>query len=209
MDQSVDAKPESSEPPSPSPESTTISLSKWRIKRLGGRRNAEDYTIARLTKTPTIKRAIEIIEPLNIGSDNLYIHGPTGSGKTHLAVAVAQRFSGAWVVKPTQILRQCRGSEAREEQSVITEYVETPVLIIDDLGIQKDTEFATTVLYEIIDGRYADKRGGLIVTSNLSLGDLSTKIGDDRIASRLAQMCRIISLEGAMDHRVYPAKLIP
>ena len=76
-----------------------------------------------------------------------------------------------------------------------------PVLVIDDLGIGRDTEFAFQTLYEIVDGRYMAMKGGLIVTSNLSLDDLAAKLGDDRIPSRLASMCKVIRMTGA-DKRV-------
>lgn len=96
-------------------------------------------------------------------------------------------------------MRSCKS--APEESELINDYADILVLMIDDLGVSKETEFSSQVLYEIIDRRYMAMRGGLIITSNLSLDEFCEKTGDDRIASRLAQMCNIITLTGK-DHRL-------
>jgi DNA replication protein DnaC len=51
---------------------------------------------------------------------------------------------------------------------------------------------------------YMNMKGGLLVSSNLSLGELAERVGDDRLSSRLAQMCRgnVFSLAGEKDWRV-------
>ena len=59
-----------------------------------------------------------------------------------------------------------------------------------------DTEYSMSIFYEILDGRLMQKQNGLIITSNLSLNELAVKMGDDRITSRIAGMCRVISLGG-------------
>ena len=103
------------------------------------------------------------------------------------------------IEKVSGICRALRSADnARAEQEIMSRYSKIPVLGIDDIGIEKHTEFVIGVIYEIIDYRYMNRPGGLIVTSNLSLSELAQKLGDDRIPSRLAQMCkgRIISLLG-------------
>lgn len=171
---------------------------------LGGYRAFDQYTEESFKVGPESLLAMESCKAFDPTKDNLYLWGPTGSGKSHLAVVAARKFVkiGAKLIKPCEVFRRIRGCrDARDEMEIIEHYSRLKVLIIDDLGIGRDTEFAVTTLYEIIDGRYQFKPGGLIVTTNLSLGDLAKKLGDDRIPSRLAQMCKIINIH-ADDHRL-------
>jgi len=128
---------------------------------------------------------------------NLFLHGPAGTGKTHLATALLRQYPQGFVTKPQQIYRDCRGlNGTAEEMAAIAKYVNAPYMLIDDLGQDKKTDFSFSVLYEIIDGRWMNERKGLIVTSNLSLDQLTVKLDDDRIASRLKGMCKVINLTG-------------
>lgn len=184
---------------------------------LGGRRARETYTAEAFKINKVNKQAFEASKNFNPESDNLYLFGPAGSGKSHLATIAARQHLKIKSVgtvydevsvnvictKPTEIFRNIRSAkEAKEEIETIDRYVHKDILIIDDLGVGRDTEFAVTSLFEIIDGRYSLNRGGLIITSNLGLDALSAKLGDDRITSRLAAMCKVFSLEGESDHRI-------
>jgi chromosomal replication initiation ATPase DnaA len=170
-------------------------LKKSWVDALGGLRAYEQYTLARFVpagfKTP---------EGFP-GNVNLYIHGSAGTGKTHLAAAIARECAKTpWRIittSPISIFRDMRMSDgATEELQKMRRYVGSEILIIDDLGVSKDTDYTFQTLYEIIDGRYAGMRGGLIITSNLSLNELAGKLGDDRITSRIAGMCKIIKTNG-------------
>jgi DNA replication protein DnaC len=87
---------------------------------------------------------------------------------------------------------------------VVKSIFSTRILVLDDLGTAKYTEFLCSIIYEIIEDRYQNHPGGLIVTSNLSLCDLAETMGDDRVSSRLAELCRgkIFSMVGETDHRI-------
>jgi DNA replication protein DnaC len=101
------------------------------------------------------------------------------------------------VIKPQRIYRDCRGiKDGEEEQAAIDSFVNIPFLVIDDLGVDKKTDFSFSTLYEVIDGRDMSEMKGLIVTSNLSLSALAERLGDDRISSRLAGMCKIVEITG-------------
>lgn len=126
----------------------------------------------------------------------LYIYGPTGCGKTHLATALVRQQPNGRVIKPMEILRRMRGFENSNEEDNFIKSLAFGPLVIDDLGVEKLTEFAVTTLYEIFDRRWLSDSGGLIVTSNLGLTALAAKIGDDRITSRIAGMCKTVKIEG-------------
>lgn len=89
-------------------------------------------------------------------------------------------------------LQQC-------EESVVEKYSHCPVLVLDDLGVEKTTEWALQTLYIILNNRYSNFMQ-TIITSNLSIEEIGEKLGD-RIASRIAGMCKIVKLTGK-DRRV-------
>ena len=100
-------------------------------------------------------------------------------------------------MKPQHIYRACRGlKDGQEEQAAINKFRDIPYLVVDDLGSDKKTDWSFSTLYEIIDGRDMYERTGMIITSNLSLGDLAARLDDDRIISRINGMCKIIQLTG-------------
>ena len=175
---------------------------------LGGLRAVEMFTLERLTVTDHNARAIMLAKEFDRNKHNLYLYGPTGTGKTHIASVAARKFIGKTSVRTVKLvdlartIRSCRS--AVEESDVMTCYIQSGVLIIDDVGVEKGTEFNVGLLYELIDKRYLNKPGGLIVTTNLSLDELAQRLGEDRTTSRLAQMCkgRICNLTGEEDHRL-------
>lgn len=161
------------------------------IKRLGGLKAYERFTLATFDN-PAAIGACEGYPDIN-----LYIWGPAGVGKTHLATAIARIYTRSVVVKPAQIFRKLRGIKSgQEEQAMIDRIAAIPQLVIDDLGVEKRTEFSMASLYEIIDARDMNYTKGLIVTSNLSLSALAERLGDDRITSRLGGMCRVVQIQG-------------
>jgi DNA replication protein DnaC len=176
------------------------------VLALGGVRAFEDFTLEAFNPSPLQKPALEAAKTFDPAKDNLYFCGPVGAGKSHLAAAAARRFLGKLSIKtmtPFEISRQVRGAgSGRDEMDVVRGIAETRILVIDDMGTAKDTEFLVGLIYEIINHRYLNHRGGLIVTSNLKPSELGEKMGDDRIVSRLIQLCKIIMLTGERDHRI-------
>ena len=160
------------------------------IYRLGGLKAYNQFTIAKYNN----KVAIELCSVFPAVS--LFLWGASGTGKTHLATAIIREHDGM-VIKPQRIYRDCRGiKDGEEEQAAIDSFVNIPFLVIDDLGVDKKTDFSFSTLYEVIDGRDMSEMKGLIVTSNLSLSALAERLGDDRISSRLAGMCKIVEITG-------------
>ena len=81
---------------------------------------------------------------------------------------------------------------------IITGLVSYPLLIIDDLGIERNSEFALEMIYNVVDRRYCTRKP-LIVTTNLSYQDMTRKdldIEHQRIYSRLMEMCFPVIYQG-------------
>jgi DNA replication protein DnaC len=140
------------------------------------------------------------------GKGGLFLHGPPGTGKTHLAIALLKdhgRMEYGSFVTVASLLMELRDSfrdgAERSEKGIIEHYSNVQLLVLDDLGAEKTSEFALQSLYIIIDKRYSEMRS-TIITSNLTVDEIAEKVGD-RIASRIAGMCRVIELKGR-DRRI-------
>jgi len=95
------------------------------------------------------------------GRNGLFMSGGIGTGKTHLAAAIANQLmhQGTPVICMTMIdllerIKRTYASARDDEGSVLTLYKSVPLLIIDDMGKEPPTEWAVSTIYNIINGRY-------------------------------------------------------
>lgn len=126
----------------------------------------------------------------------LIFFGKCGSGKTHLAVAIANYVITEHKIPVKfgtfgSILEQLKKSFQTDED-IVSQLVNTPLLIIDDIGKERKSEWSDSVLFEIINGRY-EKNNPIIVTTNMDVQTLRANIGD-AIFSRLCEMCAWIKM---------------
>lgn len=125
----------------------------------------------------------------------LYLEGPCGTGKTHLAIAIALAIinTGVPVICKTSIdilgdIKRCyeRNSEVTEEE-VLEAYKTVDLLIIDDLGKEQVTEWSVPVLYSILNERY-EALLPTIITTNYNPTALAEKLsakGDTETATAI------------------------
>jgi DNA replication protein DnaC len=141
----------------------------------------------------------------NLDVSGLYLCGDVGVGKTHLAVSALRLFlcekpTGQFVfVAANDLVRDLRESffEKHHEsiQEIYRKLISTDVLLLDDIGAGKATEFAAQSLFDLVDLAYRQKTPRLIVTSNLDVSSIASKL-DCRLADRLLEMCLCVRMTG-------------
>lgn len=175
------------------------------VERLGGQRGYDDFRFEAFRATPKNSEAVEALKLFNPGKENVFLWGPAGTGKSHLATAAARLHKKARVIRCIDLLKKSRQAARSDNPYKIDEFEDEfskiSPLVIDDMGAEKDTEFSVSTLLSIVDRRWMGKVNGLIVTSNLSPDDLSGKLGDDRIMSRIYGMSKVFKIDGP-DHRI-------
>lgn len=137
---------------------------------------------------------------------SLFINGNPGSGKTVFACSMAKETLKNGIVKfvsyPAFIMELQSAFKADKENpfDIASEVAKFPgLLIIDDLGAEKITDFVRQITYFILNEREQWKLQ-TIITSNFSLPQLDEQI-DARISSRIAGMCKILKFTGK-DRRI-------
>jgi DNA replication protein DnaC len=128
--------------------------------------------------------------------------GKVGTGKTHLAISIwkellNRKIAGIYIntIDLFHILRSRIGNDSEISFEETLEVVKkSRFLAIDDLGVEKDTEFVNEVLFSIIDYRY-EKKLPTIITTNLTLDEIKKNL-TERIVSRMLGSCEVIFLNG-------------
>jgi len=128
--------------------------------------------------------------------------GKVGTGKTHLAISIwkeilKRKIAGIYIntVDLFHILRSRIGNESEISFEETLELVKkSKFLALDDLGVEKDTEFVNEILFSIIDYRY-EKKLPTFITTNLTLDEIKRNLSE-RTVSRILGSCEIIFLNG-------------
>lgn len=147
------------------------------------------------------------VQPIGGWRDGAYIVGNVGVGKSHMAaqMALGAMDEGATVrfMAGGEFLRRLRDSFDGEgtEGGIIRSLSTCDLLILDDLGKDKPTDWAVSMLYQLVDARYNEDRP-IVVTSQyerdqllerFALGERDTA---EAIVSRLFEMCPRVRLDG-------------
>ncbi|MFH0899050.1 MAG: AFG1/ZapE family ATPase [Pseudomonadota bacterium] len=147
----------------------------------------------------TTVKAVGTIQPeKGVG---LLIHGTVGTGKTHLVAAfiysLLERvsYSDVLFVTMPDLLDRIRTSyNAPIRDDVLERALSVPVLVLDDLGKEKITDWVLEKVYQIVNRRY-NYQLTTICTTNKAPSQLARHL-NDAIASRLMEMCRVVKLSG-------------
>ena len=167
--------------------------------------------------------------PFTSGKNGLLLVGPPGVGKTHLAVAalrslLAHGHEGIFF-DYQNLLDQIRSGYSEtlgtSSRDAYRDVLETEVVLLDDLGAHRVTDWVEDTVTAIITYR-CNHRKPLIATTNLpdqEMGGLTVersamptyrttlveRVGE-RARSRLFEMCRVVNMWSASDYRIRPAR---
>src|SRR5690606_2901889 len=134
--------------------------------------------------------------------------GSPGNGKTHLLVAIGKALIIEHSVQPlftttSNFIRETkarfeagdRHDKAEYAETVFDSMAEAKVLLLDDLGAERQTEFSVDLICGLLDNRYAEGRTTLVST-NFDVKEIRKTYGE-RFADRLFDMSRLLVVDGA------------
>jgi len=160
---------------------------------------------------PRIRVDLRKISPpsLQIPISSSFIYGKTNVGKTILACFMMleeqkqiylqggpkTKFDRCIFTSTTDLVNELKGTfssnEERTEQDILNFYCDLHLLVLDDFGINKPSDWILQTLYSIINHRYEYLKP-TIITSNIDLAAIAEVLGDDRITSRIERSYQLI-----------------
>lgn len=186
-----------------------------------------DFASANRTLQAAHLHARKFVEgyPVETGGRGLLLVGGIGLGKTHLAVGilqalVAERGATGLFVDYRDLLKQVQNSYNRQaaatELEILQPVFDAEVLVLDELGASKPTDWVWDTVAHILNTRYNDCRTTIITTNYPNLPPLGSDpgsganssaraamreetLGDrigERMRSRLQEMCVVVEMQG-------------
>ena len=154
-------------------------------------------------KCPQMKNAagyVERWEEVQTGNYGLILWGKVGTGKSYFAGCIAnalmEKEIPVCMTNFALILNDLAASFTGRNE-YIARLCSFPLLILDDFGMERGTEYGLEQVYNVIDSRYGSNKP-LIVTTNLTLEELQNPedTAHARIYDRLIEMCSPICFTG-------------
>ena len=143
-------------------------------------------------------------------NQGLLFYGGVGTGKTFAAACIANHLLNQRIpvimTSFVKLLESMQGF-SEDDSALIARLNRAKLLIIDDLGAERSTDYALEKVYDIVDSRYRAKLP-IILTTNLSMAELkeSTDIRYTRIYDRIFEMCYPMQFKGQSWRKVEAAR---
>jgi len=162
----------------------------------------ETYRISDADNTKSAELARRFIQhwpKMKEDGTGLLLWGNVGTGKTFIAAAIANAVidsgESARMRSTGEIVLELQGSQ--DKMGIINAICGPSLLVLDDLGAERDTAFGAEIIYTVIDRRYQTGRP-LIVTTNVPLQEIKaeTDSGKSRLYSRILDRCIPVFVDG-------------
>ena len=143
---------------------------------------------------------VELWEQMKDENHGLILWGKVGTGKSYFAGCIAnalmEREISVCMTNFAAILNDLAAS-FKDRNEYIARLCSFPLLILDDFGMERGTEYGLEQVYNVIDSRYRSGKP-LIATTNLTLEELQNPedTAHARIYDRLTEMCRPVCFTG-------------
>ena len=150
------------------------------------------------------KNFVKNLKELSKDNNGLIFHGNVGTGKTYLAACIANKIIEDYQIRVKmrnipQIINDIeKGGFDIDKNDYYRKLSSVSLLILDDFGIERNTEYVNEMVYQIINTRYESKKP-TIISTNIPLGLImegSNDIDKERIYSRLREMCIPVKIAG-------------
>jgi len=166
-------------------------------------------TLGNGTQLQAFNYAFKIVDEYPAIDRGLLLMGSCGVGKTHLSVAILRGLIGKEVdclfYEFGTLLKEIQESYNQVSQTselkVLAPVYEAEVLVLDELGAVKPTDWVRDTMMQIINARYNDRKLTIFTTNYLdarrqsSEETLKDRVGV-RLRSRLYEMCKTVIIEG-------------
>lgn len=185
--------------------------------RLSGASLADAY-LEHPKEAKIVQRYINNFGDFYRNQQGLLLHGPNGTGKSFLAAALCnaliEKEHDVYYTTFTQIDRHTAGARS-ERQAFFDSLNEYALLVLDDLGAERGSEYMQELVFSVIDSRYSSGKP-LVITTNLTMQDLKNPqtAQQSRIYDRILQICYPVQMTGESirrkdtKERFYKAKTI-
>ncbi len=153
------------------------------------------------------KRYVDNFDDMLKKHQGLLFWGGVGTGKSYTAAAIANelidRMYSAVMTSFIKLINELMrfGSDDNEKRLSAADYIQrlnqAQLLVIDDLGAERGTDFALEKVYDIIDSRYRSGKP-IILTTNLEMSYMKNcdDIRYNRIYDRIFEMCYPVKVDG-------------
>lgn len=147
-----------------------------------------------------VKNYVDNFNTFYKSNRGLLLWGTPGTGKSYAAACIANELLNQKIpvvmtsfVKILQVIQD----NTEKETDFINRLCAAKLLIIDDLGTERNTDYALEKVYNVIDSRYRTGKP-LILTTNLNLQDMqmTQDIRYQRIYDRIFEMCHPVMVNG-------------
>lgn len=149
----------------------------------------------------TMKIYAEEFDRMVEENQGLLLYGDPGTGKTFAAACVVNylldRKIPVLMTSFVKLIDQFTRFNENDSGSIIQKMNRAKLLVIDDLGAERSTDYALERVYDVIDSRYRASKP-IILTSNLTLGQMQaeTNVRLKRIYDRVFEICFPVLVEG-------------
>ena len=182
-----------------------------RKKKWMARRKAEGFSDNEMTRwtfenddnmnpkvTELMKKYVENFDRFKEMGYGMLLYGSVGTGKTFAAAEVVNALiDKGYTCLMTNFSRIMNTMWSKEDkQEYLDEFNQYELLVIDDLSAERQTEFMQDFVFQVIDARYRANLP-LILTTNLSLSELSGNVMQTRVYNRLQERCLFLKVESS------------